>query len=70
MPVQAFRAARLLPSSQHALIHDGAVVVDTDTGKILGAGSWDSIAGMLIDEASVEDLGDVTLMPGKQQLHN
>lgn len=64
MPVQAYRAARLLRSSQENIITDGAVTLDTESGKILAAGAWEDIRASLIDKGTVEDLGDVTLMPG------
>lgn len=64
MPVQAFRAARLLISSQEDLVLDGGVVVDSESSKIIAAGAWNSIKSHLLDEATVEDLGNVTLMPG------
>ena len=58
-----FRAARLLVSSEDELIKDGLVIVDSESGKITFSGAWeDRPVGDLA--VAVEDLGDVTLMPG------
>lgn len=64
MPLQAFRAARVLPSSQEDLIFDGGIVVDTDSGTISAVGPWDTLQDSITQECSIEYLGDVTLMPG------
>jgi imidazolonepropionase-like amidohydrolase len=63
--MQVYRAARTLPDSQADYILDGGVVIDSDQGKIVAVGKWDDIKSHVIDEGSVEDLGDVTLMPGR-----
>ena len=62
----AYRAARLLTSSNAELIQDGVVVVD---GEILtDVGSWTDI-GDSLGSSEVKDLGDVTLMPGLFDCH-
>lgn len=64
--VQAIRAARLLTSSSAELLQDGVVVVDGET--ITNIGIWSELKDNLAD-IPVEDLGDVTLMPGLFDCH-
>lgn len=67
--VIAVRAARVLVDSSSDVILDGCVVVDTATNKIVHVGSYDSLRGSLNDQTEVENLGDVTLMPGLFDCH-
>ena len=70
--VKIIRAARLLVDSEAEIINDGAVA--EVSGKILYAGRWSGLNQHLrthgLAEATepMQDLGDVTLMPGKCQL--
>lgn len=64
--VQAIRAARLLTSSSAKLLENGVVVVDGET--ITSVGTWSEIKGSLAD-IPIQDLGDVTLMPGLFDCH-
>jgi imidazolonepropionase-like amidohydrolase len=57
------RAARLLISSEHDIIEDGLVIVDTESGKITYAGARED-RPVGDTDITIEDLGDVTLMPG------
>ncbi|KAH8734515.1 hypothetical protein BGZ61DRAFT_278666, partial [Ilyonectria robusta] len=62
----AIRAACVLPSSQADIIQDGAVVVYSNCITKVG------IRDLLKDSyraSTVEDLGDVTLMPGLFNCH-
>ncbi|KAH6995670.1 hypothetical protein BKA56DRAFT_694922, partial [Ilyonectria sp. MPI-CAGE-AT-0026] len=62
----AIRAARVLPSSQADIIQDGVVVVCGD--RITKVGTWDSLKDSH-GASTVEDLGNVTLMPGLFDCH-
>lgn len=57
------RAARLLISSEHDILEDGLVIVDTESGKITYAGPWED-RPVGDTDITIQDLGDVTLMPG------
>lgn len=61
------RAQRLLPTSDAAVILDGAVVVNGD--RIMAVGPWSELRNAIPLDASVEALGDVTLMPGLFDCH-
>jgi hypothetical protein len=61
------RAQRLLPTSDAAVILDGAVVVNGD--RIKAVGPWSELRNAIPLDASVEALGDVTLMPGLFDCH-
>ena len=70
--VKIIRAARLLVDSEAEIINDGAVA--EVSGKILYAGPWSGLNqhlrthGLPEDTEAMQDLGDVTLMPGRCQL--
>ncbi|KAH7016879.1 amidohydrolase [Ilyonectria destructans] len=62
----AIQAARVLPSSQADIVQDDVVVVCGD--RITKVGTWDSLKDFH-GTSTVEDLGDVTLMPGLSDCH-
>lgn len=62
----AYRAARLLTSSDAEIIQDGVVVVDGEL--ITAVGPWSTVSAFL-GNSQVKDLGDVTLMPGLFDCH-
>ncbi|KAF9878394.1 amidohydrolase [Colletotrichum karsti] len=61
------RAHRLLLDSAAEVIQNGAVIVSGD--RIQDAGSWTDLRNRLLSDATVQDLGDVTLMPGLFDCH-
>lgn len=63
--LKIIRAARVLPSSQANVVLGGAVCLDIATGLIVDVGPFQYIRE-LHPLAAVQDLGDATLMPGRQ----
>lgn len=61
------RAARLLIDSSSELIEDGLVIIDE--GRIVKAGSFRSLNGLVAISQEARDLGDVTLIPGLFDCH-
>lgn len=63
---RAIRASRVLVSVSAEIIHNGVVIVDGE--RISKVGSWNDLKELHGAE-HIEDLGDVTLMPGLFDCH-
>lgn len=61
------RASRLLLDSSSDIIDDGLVIIKD--GRITQAGPWSELVDHIALSHHIQDLGDVTLMPGLFDCH-